>query len=329
MTDSSEDFAGPLGSAGFSRAPELDALSEILHTMRLQGSQAIRCAPPPPFHIVVPAELRVLHVAETDGLRLIVGERDIALRMGDMVLLASGRQHHAISAGDQSVPRKLTVDDVIQGAAAYDDAATPARWVTGIFSLANDRADPLLSVLPAAIVVTAEQPGLQWLPLGLKLLLTEITAPSPGSSVMISRLLDLLLIQSLRQWATTADANPGSLTAAMDVHIAPVLAAIHRKPEHPWTVRELADIANLSRSAFADRFSRLLGQTPAAYVAGRRLDRAAELLRSTTTPVTRISQAVGYNSESAFSRAFQRRFGQSPLRWRKVHTHNTSSAKLV
>jgi len=121
-------------------------------------------------------------------------------------------------------------------------------------------------------------------------------------------------------------AASGWLTAAMDTSLAPVLTAVHNNPEYPWSVTELAQRAGLSRSAFAERFTRLLGQSPAAYITDRRLDRAAHLLRSTETQVSKIGQAVGYTSEAAFSRAFHRRFDQPPTRWRKAHAHTPRAA---
>ncbi|MGV7903896.1 helix-turn-helix domain-containing protein, partial [Mycobacterium kansasii] len=116
----------------------------------------------------------------------------------------------------------------------------------------------------------------------------------------------------LRQWAAQADSGPGWLTAAMDPRLGPVLTAVHAHPEHPWSIDELARVASLSRSALAARFTRSLGLPPAAYVAAQRLDRAADLLRETDSPVAEVGRAVGYASEAGFSRAFHRRFGAPP-----------------
>jgi AraC-like DNA-binding protein len=323
MTHSPEYFAEPPASGLFSRPAEPDALSEILHTVRLRVHNVIRCAPSSPFRISVPQRLRVLHIAETSGLHLSVGDRDISLQAGDMVLLARG-EHHTISAGGPSEPRELIEEDLLNG--GDDEGGAAQRWISGIFAVEDDVADPLLSVLPPAVVVPGARPGRQWQELGVHVVLDEITTPSPGSWVMLSRLLDLLFIRALRQWSATTDAEPGWLTAAMDTSLAPVLTAIHNNPEYPWSVTELAQRAGLSRSAFAERFTRLLGQSPAAYITDRRLDRAAQLLRSTQTTVSKIGHAVGYTSDAAFSRAFRRRFDQPPTRWRKTHAHTPRPA---
>lgn len=314
MTDSPKKFA-ETPSPALDRAAPPDALSEILHTVRLHGDAVVRWCPKPPFHVAVPRIVRVLHIAETAGLSLHVDGRAITLNPGDMALLARGDEH-TISSGVQTKPRELT--DLDRCRAEIDDSRAGPRWLSGTFAMETDVADPLLSVLPPAIMISADEPGHEWLSLSMHLLIAETTAARPGARVMISRILDLLFIHALRVWSGSPDASPGWLTAAMDSQLGPVLSAVHNDPAHPWTVTELAELARQSRSAFAHRFTELFGQSPAAYVTDRRLDRAAHLLRSTAAPVSKIGRDVGYSSEAAFSRAFQRRFGAPPLRWRKT-----------
>ncbi|MFV8053687.1 cupin domain-containing protein [Mycobacterium sp. 48b] len=306
MIDSPEKFADPLSAA-------TDALSEILRTVRLHGDTVTRWAPTGSFHVAIPGAVRVLHIAETAGLTLHIDGRTVSMNRGDMALLARG-DAHGISRGDPAGPRALSDDD--RNLDAGQGHSLSPRWLSGIFAVDSTVAGPLLSVLPPAIVILAGAPGHEWLALSLQLLLAETIEPRPGAGVMISRILDLLFIHALREWSRSADASPGWLTAAMDPQLGPVLTAVHNDPAHPWSVTELADLARHSRSTFAERFTRLFGQSPAAYVTERRLDRAADLLRSTTTSVSKIGQAVGYTSDSAFSRAFQRRYGAPPLRWR-------------
>ncbi|WP_135452927.1 AraC family transcriptional regulator [Mycobacterium sp. DL99] len=312
MTHSPGKLADPLSPPSASLA-DSDALSEILRTVRLRGDTVTRWSPAAPFHVAIPAAARVLHIAETDGLTLHIGDQTLSMDAGDMALLARG-DAHSISHGRGAGPRTLSGSDR-NSDPGQDDPDSP-RWLSGIFAVDSTVAGPLLSVLPPAIMIRAGAQGHEWLPLSLQLLLAETTEPRPGAKVMISRILDLLFIHALRAWSGSADAAPGWLTAAMDPQLGPVLTAVHNDPAHQWSVTELADLARHSRSTFAERFTRLFGQSPAAYVTERRLDRAADLLRSTTTSVSKIGQAVGYTSDSAFSRAFQRRYGAPPLRWR-------------
>ncbi|WP_426978573.1 AraC family transcriptional regulator [Pseudarthrobacter sp. O4] len=288
------DFAEtPLMAAHAVKMPdELDALSEILDVIHLRGGTVVHHSGGQPLEIPHPAGARLIHIIEhgSVGLRLEKEASEHTLHAGDLALVPHGEAHVLLPRGR-------------------------ASWVTGAFIVDDAVADPLLSVLPPAILIRGGENGSGWLRLSLDLLLVEVTYGRPGAQVMVSRILDLLFIHALRAWAADGVASPGWLTAAMDSSLGPVLSAIHRTPGHLWTVDELARRANLSRSAFAGRFTRLLGISPAAYIAERRLGRAAYLLRSTAVPVGQIAAQVGYTSEAAFSRAFRRRFGAPPRRW--------------
>lgn len=294
MTPEPPNFAEtPLAVAYGSVGPnELDALSEILHAIHLRGGSVVHHGDEQPRQIACPPGVRLVHVIDhgSVALRMDKETESSVLRAGDLALIPHGEAHMLVSS-------------------------EPAAWVTGTFIVDDSIADSLLSVLPSTIVIRGEDSANGWLRLSLDLLLAEIASGRPGSQVMVSRILDLLFIHALRAWAAEGVSSPGWLTAAMDSSLGPVLSAIHRTPQHRWTVAELARRANLSRSAFAARFTRLLGTTPAVYIAERRLGRAATLLVSTTRPVGQIAAEVGYTSEAAFSRAFRRRFGVSPRRW--------------
>lgn len=270
-----------------------DALSELLRSVRLRGVRAARFARAHGFTHRASGR-RVVYLAVTAGLTVTVADQQVGLNPGDLLLLARGDDHSVRGRGE-------------------------TEWVRGEFDVDSPVADPVLAVLPPVIRCAADDPGSQWLPLSMDLLLDEARLPRPGGDVMSARILDLLFIHALRHWAATGSASrPGWLTAAMDQHIGPALTAIHAHPERQWTVAELARIALLSRSAFAARFTRLLGVAPAGYVADRRLDRAAELLRDSALPVGDVGRTVGYGSEAGFSRAFARRFGVPPRAWRRA-----------
>jgi AraC-like DNA-binding protein len=322
MTEKSDYFAEPPSPSEWRAASAAeDALSEILHVVQLQGQSVARYACRAPFNIALPAGTRRFHIVEQGPIRIQASGMPAVhtLNAGDLVLCARGDGHHLQAGKPTSARVPRDADDRQPDAAILGDPQA-VRWLTGSF-IANDTiADPVLSVLPSAIVVSAQPHGQEWLPLTLQLLLVEVTSPSPGSSVMISRLLDLLFIHVLREWSRQQPTTtPGLLTAAMDPALSTVLTAIHRDLSYPWTVAQLASIANVSRTSLAQRFTRLLGRPPLTYIADRRLSHAAELLRTSTTPVAAIANQVGYTSEAAFSRAFRRRYGQPPREWKKRH----------
>ncbi|MCX8559706.1 AraC family transcriptional regulator [Mycolicibacterium mucogenicum] len=304
----------------FADSPSLaaDAFSEILDTVRLRGQDVVRYAPGSvPFNIAMP-ERRLLHIVEHGDVRLRVsgGGPVITLRDGDLVLLARGDRHQ-LQAGSRVPVRNLAAADRYADEDELPQQDSP-RWVTGTFAVDDAVADPVLSVLPPAIVVPGGGVDREWLEVSLRLLVAEVAAPRPGSAVMISRILDLLFVHTLRAWSRDAATPSGWLTAALDPVLGQVLSVVHQDLARPWSVAELAQMANLSRTAFAERFTRLLGCPPAGYLIDRRLDRAAQLLRTDTASVGAIAAAVGYTSEAGFSRAFGRRFGAPPLRWRNT-----------
>jgi AraC-like DNA-binding protein len=148
--------------------------------------------------------------------------------------------------------------------------------------------------------------------------LDEALAARAGAVAMISRLLDVNFMQLLRTWASTGEVGRGWLSGAIDQRVNRAMSAIHADPAHNWTVGALAKLSNLSRSAFADRFLRIVGQSPMAYLAAWRLDRAAEMLRYGRWPISEVAGRVGYTSQAAFSRAFKGQFAMSPLQWRQA-----------
>ncbi|MUL49572.1 AraC family transcriptional regulator [Mycobacterium sp. CBMA293] len=315
MTDSTSNFAD---SPDIDASVGADALSEILDTVRLRGRAVARYAPSSiPFNIAVPGQ-RLLHIVERGDIRLRVsgGGPPVTLSDGDLVLLAQGDTHR-LQAGVSVPVRDLVAADRYADEAELPQPDSP-RWVTGTFAVDEAAADPLLSVLPAAIVVSGRGADREWLEVSLRLLVAEVAGPRAGSAVMISRILDLLFIHTLRAWSRDASAPSGWLTAALDPVLGQVLSAIHQDLGRQWSVAELAAMANLSRTAFAERFARLLGRPPAGYLADRRLDRAAYLLRTDAASVATIARDVGYASEAGFSRAFSRRYGAPPLRWKNA-----------
>ena len=151
----------------------------------------------------------------------------------------------------------------------------------------------------------------------MDLLAHEIPCAQPGQQTLLDRLLDVALVQILREHFTTEEASaPGWFRGSSDPRIGAALRALHSDPAHPWTVAELAEHALLSRSAFARRFHELLGVAPLTYLNDWRMALARERLRDTDARLAAISQSLGYSSEFSFAAAFKRHHGIAPGRWR-------------
>jgi AraC-like DNA-binding protein len=278
-----------------------DLLSELLRSVRLNGERIVTYGPLRTSSVGF-AGIGALHIVDEGEVVLQIDGVPHAERAtsGDVILLPRGDPHRISDASE-------------------DGASQPARWLCGTFTIGDPRASHLLTSLPVAIVLRGDRgPALEGLEVARRMLLIEMQSPSQGSAVMIARILDLLFIQILRVWAAGTDAEPNWLAGALDPQIGLALSAVHRDPGHDWKVEELAQACCLSRSAFAARFVTRVGMPPAAYLAHVRLDAATDLLRDTALSVTHIATDVGYLSEAAFSRAFKRRYGTSPARWRRA-----------
>lgn len=138
-----------------------------------------------------------------------------------------------------------------------------------------------------------------------------------GGAPLTARMPELLLIEALRLHSEADTSDSGWLAAINDAVVSRALALLHAEPAHRWTVEELACRAATSRSVLDEKFRRRLGQSPMRYLAEWRIQLAADLLKDTSTKLAAIAQAVGYGSEEAFSRAFQRHLGTSPAQWRR------------
>jgi AraC-like DNA-binding protein len=275
-----------------------DLLSELLRSVRLSGERIVAYAPLGTVSISF-TDIGTVHLIDEGELVLqVAGDPHVQhVSRGDVILLPRGDSHRISDRAHATVR---------------------ARWLCGTFTIGDPQASHLLASLPAVIILRGGGgPALEGLEVARRMLLFEMQAPSQGSAVMVARILDLVFIQILRTWAAGTDAEPNWLAGALDPQIGPALSAIHRGPDHDWTVEELARACSLSRSAFAARFSARVGKPPATYLAHVRLDAATDLLRDTAFPVTLIAEKVGYTSEAAFSRAFKHRYGTPPARWRR------------
>jgi AraC-like DNA-binding protein len=140
----------------------------------------------------------------------------------------------------------------------------------------------------------------------------------PGGEAVLTRLGDILVIQALRSWLETdPGARSGWLGALQDRQIGPAIALIHEQPARTWTVATLADELAMSRSAFAARFTELVGEPVTAYVTRRRMQLAVGALRDEGATVAELANRLGYRSEAAFSRAFKRVVGTAPATLRR------------
>jgi len=259
------------------------------------------------------------HVVTSGGGTVQVdGGEPITFRAGDLLLVPHGTGHRAWGSEPAATPNVLDLPhDTLSeryGILRHGGGGERTDLVCGGVRFVHPAARRLIQALPAVIHIDAHDvPRRDWLRTTLELIDDETRDVRPGSDVIVSRLCDIIVVQAIRTWIETDPAaRTGWLGALRDARIGRALAAIHRTPADDWTVATLAAEATMSRSAFAARFTELLGEPAMRYVTGWRMQVAHDLLAGGDTTVAAAGRAVGYDGEAAFSRAFKRSTGRSP-----------------
>lgn len=200
----------------------------------------------------------------------------------------------------------------------YGGAGGPTEIVSGRFSF-DAAAGPLLEVLPSLLRIRLDDRHSDLLRATLQLMALETSEDGLGSSQILGRLADVLFVQALRAWAATEDEHSvGWLAALQDPNLSRAMRAMHADLGRPWTVEGLAREVGLSRSAFAAHFRQVAGETPLAYLTFWRMYRAKTLLREGHLSILEIATSVGYDTDTALSRAFKRTQGVAPGEWRRL-----------
>lgn len=190
------------------------------------------------------------------------------------------------------------------------DGPPEVRMLGGYFAFASPDAALLVSQLPALIHLR----GAERLTTLVRLVRDESGHDRPGRDLVLARLIEVLLVEALRA-VCGSQTPPGLLRGLADPQLAAAIRSIHAAPAHGWTVAALAKEAALSRSAFFDRFARVVGTPPMEYLLNWRMSLAKDMLRRGTGRIEEIAIRVGYGSASAFSTAFARQVGMPPKRF--------------
>jgi len=261
--------------------------------------------------------------AVTDGAAWLTTAARPPMRLGagDVVLLPPGTVHALTStphgaAGpcDRAAAARARADgDVVRlGTGPVD-----TRILTVHYLQDHAARTRIFSPLPDVLHVRAGAPS-ERLQDTVHILGRELAEPGMASTIVLDRMIDVLLVQSLRAWAAAEPAaQPGSWLAGLsDPVVSAALTLIHQVPERAWTTTELARQTAVSRATLIRRFTSVMATTPMAHLALWRMDLAAAQLRNTDQSLQAIARSVGYASVHAFSRAFSRTYAEAPGHYR-------------
>jgi AraC-like DNA-binding protein len=293
-------------SDSISEAPDTDLLSDVLRTLRLRGrifKQGNYCgewaldatgATGTIFHLIGRGQAW-LH---REGVR-----EPLIVRGGDLVMFPHAHWHQLTG----TPKRQPGMRDIGTG----DGPFTTVLCARVDFEAGG--ANPVLQALPPVIVVRSEDRSTSAeLHALARLMLVEYEAGAAGRQGVLDRLAEAMFVLVLRHHMTRTRELKGFLAALRDERVARALAALHRKPGEGWRVDTLAREAGMSRTVFAERFAALLGRTPMQYLAGWRMHLADEMLRARRSSVAQVAEQLGYQTETAFRRAFRRVRGVGP-----------------
>lgn len=250
------------------------------------------------------------------------GAPPVELKAGDFYLLTQG-QAYCVGSDPSRAPadgrEALAACRCPDGVVRYGQGREKASAAGGRFILDANTSGLLLKSLPSLIHIPAASETAPALRCLLDLLRLETETARPGASVAAASLANMVLVQVLREHLKSGACMQGWLGALADPKIGAALSLIHADVARPWKVGELAAMVAMSRTAFAERFRALVGMPPIDYLANWRIAKAGAALREGKS-IASIADSVGYGSEAAFNSAFKRIMGQSPGRYRQIHS---------
>ncbi len=314
----------------------MDALSETLRVVRLVGAIFLHgrftapwCYQSPHADAAAPlleptAERVVIFHMITEGECWVEldGQAPVQLQAGDAVIFPQGHAHRMSSQPGLPPASGARLDAVLARRPrllAYGGGGATCRLVCGYLACDARLARLLLAGLPPLVKVSVRGSSAGvWLEASLRYALAEARSPRPGGAGVLAKLAEVLFIEVLRLYMNGQDAGrTGWLAGVNDRIVGAALRALHAQPAKAWTLESLAREAATSRSVLAERFQALVGSAPMQYLAQWRMLMATHLLVRSNAPLAHIAQAVGYQTDTAFSRAFRREFGAPPATWRR------------
>ncbi|MCC9738278.1 AraC family transcriptional regulator [Streptomyces sp. MNU89] len=319
----------------------MDVFSDLIRGVRAHGSLfgSSTLSPPWALHFVDGAPLTLCTVLTGTGWIVPESRPPEPLRARETVVVRGpatftfvdevGTRAEPIACGEHCAAPGQGGTRHRRGWSDHGGDAADGRGTTtlivGAYPLHGEISRHLLDALPAVLRVDAggtADPVLDHLA-------AEVSVDVPGQQAVLDRLLDWMLVCTLREWFDRPGGEPPAWWAAQrDPVVGDALRLLHTEPAAPWTVAALAERTGVSRSTLAKRFADLVGEPPLTYLTRWRMTLAADLLiEQDAATVADIARAVGYSDPFGFSAAFKRVRGLNPSEFRRTATPASPAAE--
>jgi len=326
----------------------MDALSEVLKAVKLNSAFFYNAKFSAPWCFQSPSSSKLARYINQSSGHVIVyhlliegkaygqlGEQRLEVLPGDVLVVPHG-DSHTFESGPcrQAVNGESELQRIFsQGLklSRMGGGGEVARFVCGYLVCERSLSQVFLAGLPPMFKVNIRQhESGQWLENSIRYSIADARQGGAGADAVLARLCETLFIETLRRYMSLLPAaQTGWLAGARDTEIGKVLALMHRQPAAPWTIATLAREVGISRPVLAARFRQYLGEPPIAYLTRLRLQLGAQMLSSTSNSIAQIASKAGYDSESAFNRAFKRAFGNPPARYRNETRPKPNQSKAA
>jgi len=315
----------------------MDALSDVLRTIRLKGGVFLHAEFSDPWCLAVKvlpescahflgetSEIIPYHYVVEGVLRVQVPNEPVhELRTGALALFPRNDFH--LLGGDlrrKPIPSGVVVKPPTEGGLAtikLGGDGPRTRIVCGFLGGERMQANPVVNALPTVLHLDyQDDPSAPWIRNTFSYAADEIAAGRMGSETVFAKLSELLFVEAIRRYAESLpEGRTGWLAGLRDPYLSRALALLHNRLSEPWTVETLGHEVGLSRSALADRFTQVIGLPPMQYLTQWRMQVAAQELINSNRSIARIAQGIGYETEASFSRAFKRLMSMPPATWRR------------
>ncbi|TIP27645.1 MAG: AraC family transcriptional regulator [Mesorhizobium sp.] len=252
------------------------------------------------------------------------GQQPMVVERGQLIVLPRNDEHVLASASNL---RPVNSHHLIQpgpdGGLArivYGGGGEPTQILCGFLG-SDVPYNAFIALLPNVLKLdAADGASAIWIESNFRFAARELARGRAHSPAILAKLAELLFMEAVRRYFTSQPPLDSSLAAGMrDPIVGRALGLIHGQIARRWTTEDLAREIALSRSAFAERFTRVIGEPPMRYIVRQRLEQASAQLKESADSIAQIAYDVGYESEVAFNRAFRREYGVPPAAWRRGH----------